>query len=250
MRKHLGETRSTFAARHAVISEDSHERVTLPNWNGAELVHIVTPHLGADFSMFFAHALDELHTAQPVPGVERFVLVQAGDAVISSDQGKHALAAEDYAFIPAGVEHNISATPGCKLVVIERVYHGASGAKHASDMIVSSIGSVVAKPMKGDERLVCKKLLPEDPAFDLEVNVMEFEPGASLPYVETHFMEHGLLMLDGGGIYRLEEAWYPVNQGDAIWMGAYCPQWFGAIGRSNARYLIYKNWNRDPLDTA
>ena len=26
--------------------------------------------------------------------------------------------------------------------------------------------------------------------------------------VEIHCMEHGLLMLDGGGIYRLGEEWY------------------------------------------
>jgi glyoxylate utilization-related uncharacterized protein len=28
--------------------------------------------------------------------------------------------------------------------------------------------------------------------------------------VEIHFMEHGLLMLEGGGIYRLNQHWYPV----------------------------------------
>jgi (S)-ureidoglycine aminohydrolase len=55
-------------------------------------------------------------------------------------------------------------------------------------------------------------------------------------------MEHGLLMLDGGGVYRLDESWYSVSAGDVIWIGPFCPQWFGAIGRQNARYLIYKNW--------
>jgi (S)-ureidoglycine aminohydrolase len=59
-------------------------------------------------------------------------------------------------------------------------------------------------------------------------------------------MEHGLLFLNGGGIYRLGASWYPVEQGDVIWMGPFEPQWFGAIGKTNARYLIYKNWNRDP----
>ena len=27
--------------------------------------------------------------------------------------------------------------------------------------------------------------------------------------VEIHVMEHGLLMLEGGGIYRLGDRWYP-----------------------------------------
>ncbi len=101
--------------------------------------------------------------------------------------------------------------------------------------------------MKGDSRLMLQKLLPAGPEYDCEINIMDFSPGASLPYVETHFMEHGLVFLNGGGIYRLDDCWYPVEQGDVIWMGPFCAQWFGAIGQSNARYLIYKNWNRDPL---
>ncbi len=65
--------------------------------------------------------------------------------------------------------------------------------------------------------------------------------------VEIHVMEHGLLMLEGGGIYRLGESWYPVGAGDFIWMAPYCPQWFGALGKTPARYLIYKDWNRRPM---
>jgi (S)-ureidoglycine aminohydrolase len=32
-----------------------------------------------------------------------------------------------------------------------------------------------------------------------------------------------------------------------IWMRAYCPQWFVAMGKSPARYVYYKDVNRDPL---
>ncbi len=96
----------------------------------------------------------------------------------------------------------------------------------------------------GDPGLQVRALLPADPAFDMAVNTMTFEPGASLPVVECHVMEHGLLMLDGGGVYRLGERWYPVCAGDFIWMAPYCPQWFGALGKTPARYLIYKDWNR------
>ena len=47
------------------------------------------------------------------------------------------------------------------------------------------------------------------PAFDFAVNTMTFQPGATLPMVEIHVMEHGLLMLEGGGIYRLDDAGTP-----------------------------------------
>ena len=114
-------------------------------------------------------------------------------------------------------------------------------------MITGSVGTTPGTPLRGDDRLVVQKMLPTDPAFDFEFNIMNFEPGATLAYVETHFMEHGLLMLDGGGIYRLDRDWYPVTAGDAIWMGPHVPQWFGALGRTPSRYLICKNYNRSPL---
>ena len=62
-------------------------------------------------------------------------------------------------------------------------------------------------------------------------------------------MEHGLLMLEGQGIYRLADSWYPVQHGDVIWMASYCPQWFVAMGKGPSRYLYYKDVNRDPLET-
>jgi len=82
------------------------------------------------------------------------------------------------------------------------------------------------------------------------VNSMVYQPGAALSMVEMHVMEHGLLMLEGGGIYRLGDSWYPVTAGDFIWMAPWCPQWFGAIGKVPAKYLIYKDWNRHPLPRA
>src|SRR5207244_2545258 len=79
---------------------------------------------------------------------------------------------------------------------------------------------------KGDETIAVRHLLPDDIAFDCAVNLMAYQPGASLPMVEIHVMEHPLLMLEGGGIYRLVENWYSVATGDFIWMGPYCPPWF------------------------
>ena len=102
-------------------------------------------------------------------------------------------------------------------------------------------------PLMGDAGLRVRSLMPDGPAYDFAVNTMTYDPGAALSMVEIHVMEHGLLMLEGGGIYRLGDAWYPVEAGDFIWMAPYCPQWFGAIGKKPAKYLIYKDWRRHPL---
>ena len=80
----------------------------------------------------------------------------------------------------------------------------------------------------------------------MAVNIFTYDPGATLPRVETHVMEHGMLFLTGGGVYRLDADWHPVAAGDALWIAAYCPQWFIAAGPEPARYIYYKDINRLP----
>src|SRR5262249_51113781 len=90
-------------------------------------------------------------------------------------------------------------------------------------------------PFLGDRDALLQTLLPTELAFDLAVNLFTYRPGATLPLVEVHVMEHGLLMLQGQGVYRLGDSWYPVQAGDVIWMAPYCPQWFVAMGKEPAR---------------
>ena len=245
MRQKLGETRSAMRGNHAVISPDSHEQIALPRWPGSLLTFLVTPQTGASFSMFFAIMEQGSVTEEPIEGVERFILVMDGAAVLVAGARTCRLGVESFAFVPADAPHTIQATEPARLLVLERRYLPIG--RSSPELVIGHTAKRSSINLKGDTDIKVQKLLPERPEFDCEINIMEFAPGASLPYVETHFMEHGLLMLSGGGIYRLDESWYPVAQGDAIWMGAFCPQWFGALGRHRSRYLIYKNWNRDPL---
>jgi (S)-ureidoglycine aminohydrolase len=140
----------------------------------------------------------------------------------------------------------VAATKASRVAVIEKLYQPGDSAKPPS-LITSSEDEVPSHPLGDDPGLQVKCLLPDRMSFDFAVNTMVYQPGAALSMVEMHVMEHGLIMLEGGGIYRLGDSWYPVTAGDFIWMGPWCPQWFGAIGKVPAKYLIYKDWNRHPL---
>ena len=245
MRQKLGETRTSVRDRHALVCADSHERTTLPNWPGSELIFVITPQMGARFTEYFGDMPEGKVARSPLKGIQRFLFVLSGRVEISFDDEIHELSEEGYAFIPADSAHEIRAIVQSRLLVLEKSYVELVG-QSGPQKCIGHAGDHEAVPMKGDDGLMLQKLLPADLGFDCEVNIMDFAPGASLPYVETHFMEHGLLFLNGGGIFRLDNSWYSVERGDIIWMGPFCAQWFGAIGRSNARYLIYKNWNRDP----
>jgi (S)-ureidoglycine aminohydrolase len=174
--------------------------------------------------------------------VQRFVYVLEG----ALTAGPHTVAAGDYAYFPANGKEPLSAARATRAAVIEKPYQPVAGTSNPS-FVTGKESAIAGQPFMGDDALHVRVLLPADPAFDFAVNTMEFQPGATLPMVEIHVMEHGLLMLSGEGIYRLGEHWYPVSAGDFIWMGPYCPQWFGALGKTPAKYLLYKDWNRHPL---
>jgi (S)-ureidoglycine aminohydrolase len=159
----------------------------------------------------------------------------------------HTLLKGGYAYLPEGHEP-VSSAGATRAVVIEKVYRPLPGSAPPAPLIATE-ESGPGEPLNGDPWLTVRKLLPDDPSFDFAVNTMQYLPGATLPMVEIHVMEHGLLMLEGSGIYRLGDRWYPVAAGDFIWMGPYCPQWFGALGKRPAKYIIYKDWNRHPLVT-
>jgi (S)-ureidoglycine aminohydrolase len=97
----------------------------------------------------------------------------------------------------------------------------------------------------GDKGARLQTLIPDDLKYDMAMNIFTFDPGHGLPYVETHVMEHGLLVLEGKGLYYLDGEWMEVERDDFIWMGPYCPQSFYATGPAPAKYIYYKNVNRE-----
>jgi (S)-ureidoglycine aminohydrolase len=152
-----------------------------------------------------------------------------------------------YALVPADAPHALLAWAPTRLCVIEKPYVALAGIA-APPLLLGREDVVSPEPLLGDPDLQVRALIPDELGYDLAVNTMAYAPGAALPFVEVHVMEHGLLMLEGRMVYRLGDSWYPVEAGDTIWMAPFCPQWCCAYGREGAKYLIYKDWSRDPLD--
>ncbi len=240
----LGFTRSSYRPDHLLLTPDTFVRAPLPGMANATAIVHAGPALGARFTQYTAE-LQAGGCLGPAPS-QRFVYVLEGEIVIESGAKKHLLQAGHYAYVPDGTVAQLSSDLPARAAVIEKPYRPLD-ATHAPETLIGMEDNVDPKPLLDDPGIEVRCLLPADAAFDFAVNTMTFQPGASLPMVEAHIMEHGLLMLSGGGIYRLGESWYPVTAGDFIWMAPYCPQWFGAIGKSPVRYLIYKDWNRHPL---
>ncbi len=243
----LGITRSRVAADHALITPDSHVWAPLPGWRGATAAVHISPVMGARFTQATVVLDAEGASGPAASGVERVVYPLEGRLRLTiADAGPHMLEPGDFAYVPAGRKHEIVAAAPSRFVLFEKRYAAVKGVP-APEPVVARVADAEGVPFMGDEDARLQTLLPTDEPFDMAVNVFTYQPGAALPQVEVHVMEHGLLMLDGAGVYRLGDSWYPVQAGDVIWMRSYCPQWFVAMGKEPARYLYYKDVNRDPL---
>lgn len=239
----LGHTRSSHRSNHLVLTSDTFVRAPLPGMCGCTAIAHIGPALGAAFTEYTAEFEKNGELGPTL--AQRFAYVIEGNLAVEIAARKTELRARGYAFFPQDAPHRMVATSASRVAVIEKPYE-ALASIDAPTPIVSNEDAVSSRPLGDDPGLQVRCLLPDTPSFDFAVNTMTYQPGAALNMVEMHVMEHGLMMLEGGGIYRLGDDWYPVSAGDFIWMGPWCPQWFGAIGKVPAKYLIYKDWNRHP----
>lgn len=236
--------RTVVRRDHAVIAPETHVPGPVPGWSASQHVRLIGPAMGARFSLSLAAMPAGAVAGPPPEGAGRFAYVLEGALTLEVDGVAHLLGPGGYAYVPAGAPHSLAATAAARVCVIDKPYVPVPGVPHGR-LVVGAAADRPSEPMPGDRPPTVRVLLPEEPELDLAVNLMAFAPGAALPFVETHVMEHGLLVLEGTLVYRLADHWYPLGPGDGVWMGPFCPQWCCAYGPGRAEYLIYKDWNRE-----
>ena len=238
--------RTVVKERYALLAPASFVVSNLPGWSDVACVVPISPAMGAKFSQtqITFHAAGRGTGRTKADEILAFIV--EGSCTLTVGRRKHALARESFAFLPPGTNFEFN-QPGrdTNLLLFQKTYEPLPG-HPPPPVLVDQAKDGAGRPFLGDPAARLQALLPETPAFDMAVNIFNYEPGAMLPFVESHIMEHGLLMLAGQGVYRLDNDWHPVQAGDVVWMAPYCPQWFVAMGKTPARYIYYKNVNRAP----
>lgn len=241
----FGQTRTAVHARHALIAPDGHVPSTFPGWVDATACVILSPAMGANLSQIRVTFGCAGAAVFPADGHEHVVYVESGKCHVELPGETFLLPAAGFIFIPPMTAATLRGDESTRVTLFRKLFEPQAGL--APPPVVHGLATEIpGEPFMGNPRALLQTLLPIDPRFDLAVNLFTYQPGATLPFVETHIMEHGLLMLAGQGIYRLENQYYPVTAGDAIWMAPYCPQWFVAMGDEPASYLYYKDVHRLP----
>lgn len=237
-----GITRTSVHPNHALICPESHIPLHFPELPGCECVVLISPEMGAKFSQTLIQVAAG-GIARPLRETdETFLLILEGSVTLNFAGEQHQMATDDFCYLPPG-PWQVDAAQASQLMTFSKPYIGTDApAAH-----FSSLSAVPAEPFLGDPDALLQVLLPDHPSYDWGINLFQFAPGGTLPQVESHFMEHGLYLLEGQGVYRLGDHWYPVEAGDTIWMGPFLPQWYAAIGKTPSRYIYYKEMNRPPI---
>jgi (S)-ureidoglycine aminohydrolase len=222
----------------------------LPGWDKTRTWILNRPVAGGSttFAQYMVEVAPAGGSSEPEPeaGVESFVFLLSGNLTVTLAGEKHELLPGGFAFVPPGTDWKVE-NQGKELAVfqwIRKAYQVLAG--HPPRVVVGNEQDIEAVEMPGTDGAwrTTRMLPPDDLAFDMHMNIVTFEPGGIIPFAETHVMEHGLYVLEGKGVYRLNQDWVEVEAGDFMWLRAFCPQACYAGGPGRFRYLLYKDVNR------
>jgi (S)-ureidoglycine aminohydrolase len=180
-------------------------------------------------------------------GAEHVLFMTDGQITLTIDGQSHALTAGGYAYIPAGAKWTLHATgqTPARFHWVRKLFEPAPGIPAPTAFVTSDKAlSPIPMPDTNGAWATTRFADPTDLAHDMHVNIVTFQPGGTIPFEETHVMEHGLYVLEGKAVYKLNTDWVEVEAGDFMWLRAYCPQACYAAGPGPFRYLLYKDVNR------
>ncbi|MBB2960337.1 bifunctional allantoicase/(S)-ureidoglycine aminohydrolase [Methylobacterium sp. R2-1] len=248
--------RAVFTEAYAVIPKGVMRDIVtspFPFWEKTRAWVLARPMTG--FSETFCHYLMETgpeggsERPEPDAGAEGVLFVVEGAVTVTLAGTPHRLETGGYAYLPPGAGWTLRNIGSglARYHWIRKVYEPVDGLA-VPDALFTSDAAVepVAMPRTEGCWATTRFVDPADLRHDMHVTVVTLQPGGVIPFEETHVMEHGLFVLQGKGVYRLNRDWVEVEAGDFLWLRAFCPQACYAGGPEPFRYLLYKDVNRHP----
>ena len=246
--------RAIFTTAYAVIPKGVMQDIVtsaLPGWEKTRCWIIARPLSG--FAETFSQYIMDVapgggsDTPEPDGGAEGVLFVVDGSVALTLDKIHHDLAPGSYAFIPPGSNWSLrnESKTSARFHWIRKRYEKAPGLAPPKAFVTRDQDATpVAMPGTNGTWSTTRFVDPADLAHDMHVSIVNFEPGGTIPFAETHVMEHGLYVLEGKAVYRLNGDWVEVEAGDFMWLRAFCQQACYAGGPGRFRYLLYKDVNR------
>ena len=246
--------RAVFTTAYAFIPRGCFSDIVvsyLPGWRDTKLWLIARPMSG--FSETFSQYVMQVapgggsDAPDAEAGAEHVLFVTAGLITLTIDGVGYELDAGGYAFIPPGATWTLLAEGAepARFHWLRKLYEPAPGVEIPPAFVTNERDiALTTMPDTNGVWGTTRFVDPADVRYDMHVNIVTFQPGGVIPFEETHVMEHGLYVLEGKAVYKLNQDWVEVEAGDFMWLRAYCPQACYAAGPGRFRYLLYKDVNR------
>ncbi|PWJ84445.1 (S)-ureidoglycine aminohydrolase [Pseudaminobacter salicylatoxidans] len=246
--------RAVFTEAYAVIPRREFSDIVasyLPFWDKTRCWVIARPLSGfaETFSQYVMEVQPGGGSDQPEPDAdaEGVLFVVEGEITVTVDGAAHRLTPGGYAFLPpaSGWTLRNDSTAAARFHWVRKAYEYVEGID-VPDPIFANENDIAPTPMPDtDGKWATTRFVdPSDLRHDMHVTIVTFKPGGIIPFPETHVMEHGLYVLEGQAVYRLNQDWVEVQAGDYMWLRAFCPQACYSGGPGDFRYLLYKDVNR------
>ena len=250
-REELLSTRSIIRKNnYAVLEQDGLVKNTIPGFTNCDCTILASPALGASFVDYLVNVKEGGANTLGFGGetIEVFFYVLEGKVKAWNEDDSAVLTQGGFLFSPEGKKLYFEAVQGetAKVFLYKRVYNRIEG--HEAYTVCGNINDVPWVPYEGMEDVLVKDFLPaaDDLGFDMNMHLLLFKMGTSHGYIETHVQEHGAYVYSGKGMYVLDGDWIPVQKGDYMFMGSYCPQAAYGVGRNeDFAYIYSKDCNRD-----
>jgi (S)-ureidoglycine aminohydrolase len=248
--------RAVFTEAYAVIPKGVMMDIVtsrLPFWRNTRAWVLARPLSGfaETFSQYVMEVGPGGGSKQPEPetGSEGALFIVEGELTLHLAGQRHVMQPGGFAYLPPASSWTAKNECGetARFHWIRKAYEVVEGIDTPEPIFISE-NDVEPEPMPHTEgRWATTRFIdPEDMRHDMHVTIVTLEAGALIPFAETHVMEHGLYVLQGKAVYRLNRDWVEVEAGDFIWLRAFCPQACYAGGPGRFRYLLYKDVNRHP----
>ncbi|QEE36419.1 (S)-ureidoglycine aminohydrolase [Octadecabacter sp. SW4] len=246
--------RAIFTEAYAVIPKGTMRDIVtsfLPFWDKTRLWVIARPLSGfaETFSQYIMEVAPGGGSDQPEAdsGAEGVLFIVEGCASLTVDGQTHTLTEGGYAFLPPATDWTLHNETDAMLRFhwVRKAYDPVPGLG-TPEVIIANENDITPTVMPDtDGKWATTRFVdPTDLRHDMHVTIVTLQPGAVIPFLETHVMEHGLYVLEGKAAYRLNTDWVEVEAGDYMWLRAFCPQACYAGGPGPFRYLLYKDVNR------
>jgi (S)-ureidoglycine aminohydrolase len=250
----LTSDRAVFTEAYAVLPRGTMRDIVtsaLPFWEQTRLWVIARPLSGfaETFSQYIVEVAPGGGSDRPEPdaGAEGVLFVVDGTVTVTITGDKHELGPGGYAFLPPACDWRMHNTGGqtARFHWIRKAYEQVEGIDVPAPFVTNETEVEGVEMPDTQGRWTTQRFVdPTDVRHDMHVNIVSFEPGGVIPFPETHVMEHGLYVLEGKAVYLLNKDWVEVQEGDFMWLRAFCPQACYAGGPGRFRYLLYKDVNR------